>query len=271
MITLPDDARAKLLAIDSAAQEAEDVQAGAQRRLAMISGHHPRDANIQQQMDRLDAKRDQAGRRREALAELASAIRQYLSKLPADAVLEPSPVTAAPRKGETLAQSIARTRDEITAARMNLLTVRTAPPPKSELKVAAAAKVKSYAAQGAPDMDIDRSRNKFDLIWVRANELDFGVPPKVIISWLAWLAPELMLAALIRDIDARPEPQAPIASAERQQRMAELASTVDRLEREEEALIESAQAQGLDVCRRENASPLAVLGLTVRERAAVAA
>jgi hypothetical protein len=38
------------------------------------------------------------------------------------------------------------------------------------------------------------------------------------------------------------------------------------LEREEEALIEIAQAQGHDVPRRPNASPAVVLGVIVKER-----
>ena len=46
---------------------------------------------------------------------------------------------------------------------------------------------------------------------------------------------------------------------------------LEQLERMEEALIEAAMAQGLNIVRRADASPAAVLGIAVRQREAIAA
>lgn len=50
------------------------------------------------------------------------------------------------------------------------------------------------------------------------------------------------------------------------QRLAELTAHINELERVEEALIETAHAQDLDILRRSDASPAVVLSVTVAKK-----
>ena len=79
------------------------------------------------------------------------------------------------------------------------------------------------------------------------------------IAVMAWCDPSTFLAAIEREIDALPE----MRDAIRDARTAELAANLDVLERQEESLVVAAEGQGLSVARREDASPAAVLGVTV--------
>ena len=90
----------------------------------------------------------------------------------------------------------------------------------------------------------------------------FGTSLVDTVRLLAWANPQSMEAKLCADIDAMPEPLAPISVEERSQRIGELTDAIEALERQEEALIERAFATGTYVIRRSNADPRAVLGVT---------
>jgi hypothetical protein len=85
---------------------------------------------------------------------------------------------------------------------------------------------------------------------------------------------DMITQSLEAEIDAQCEPKQPaMSAAEQSKRAAELAANLLELERQEETLIDIAASEGLDVMRRENASPGAVLGIVVavKQRAAQAA
>jgi hypothetical protein len=260
---LPEAAAAKLVAIAGAATDATDAANAAQARLNCT--RNPTEAA------RLRATIAAQRRRAETFGALSSSIAQWLAALP-DAVLEPSPpVTVAPRKDETVSAAISRVRDEFVAATNHLRAVRSAPMPKADIKSCARDLVRALSRDGRPQIVVDRERDVFDVVFIDPRDFDFGIPPVPLARLLAWLAPEPMLAALERDIDALPEAQASMPAAQRTRRLAEISARIDQLEREEEALVESAQAQGLDVLRRESASPAAVLGVAVAQAKAAAA
>ena len=72
------------------------------------------------------------------------------------------------------------------------------------------------------------------------------------------LGPASIEAALLRDIESIPEGLAP---AEKAARLAEIEAELDRLEREEEALIEASAESGEPIPRRADANPAIVLGM----------
>jgi hypothetical protein len=88
---------------------------------------------------------------------------------------------------------------------------------------------------------------------------------------LAWLDPDRFVAALEREIDTMPEAALTLTATERAQRIAELSKHIDELERSEEALIEAAQTQGVEVARRTDCSPPCVLGVRIAQPKAQAA
>ena len=59
-----------------------------------------------------------------------------------------------------------------------------------------------------------------------------------------------------------------MATADQQKELAELSAELEALERQEEAMIELAFAQGVDILRRSGADPACVLGVRLRAVAA---
>jgi hypothetical protein len=261
MTNLPEAARDKLLAIIDQAQSADDAARSAALRLNGLSA--PGDAK---QRERLQTQRERQAKRQEQFAVLASKIKQWLVRLPGDTVLESAPVIAKRHKDESMAQAITRVRDEITAAQSHLRAVQTAPLPKDEVKKLADAYVQQL---GRPKVSVDSGVFKATFLNPRA---DFTPCTRDdVMAVLAWLSPDAMMRALEREIDALPDTQPAIPTAERDKRVAELMANLEQLERCEEALIDMAASEGVDVMRRAEASPAAVLGVVVKQRNARAA
>lgn len=248
---LPEQAREKLLVLDS--RRIEEAAAAAARL--------PYEVTDQKISERVRVSQDRHRLRHDALHALCTHVRQWLNSLPPGAVLEPAePVNARPIKGETLAQAVARLRDEITAAQNNLRVVKAAPLLKSELKASAALLVQQLAARGRPN--VSAGRNGLAVAFTAPNA-DTLAHHHDIAALMAWVDPDAMTRALEKEIDAMPEQQQPMPKAEREKRAAELAASLLELEWQEETLIDIAASEGLDVMRRENASPAAVLGIVV--------
>jgi hypothetical protein len=89
-----------------------------------------------------------------------------------------------------------------------------------------------------------------------------------VVALLCWMQPAAMVAALEREIDAMPAPELALTAKEKEKRLAQLKADLDALERLEETLIEQAARDGLEILRRADASPAAVLGVAVTGRVA---
>ena len=246
---LPDQARNKLRDIELQRMSAEDVARAAANRL---NGDEA-DPMMRDQLAREHTR--QTSRQRQ-LSTLISNIQQWLVQLPDVAVLELAPAPNVElKRGESLNVAIAKTRNEIRAARQNLQAVKRAPLPKAFQKKLAAAYVMQLAK---PNITITPD-GKFGASFDNPN-----VEGRICIETvLAWLDPDRFVAVLEREIDAMPEAALTLTATERAQRIAELSTHIDQLERSEEALIEAAQAQGIEVARRTDCSPSCVLGVRV--------
>jgi hypothetical protein len=77
--------------------------------------------------------------------------------------------------------------------------------------------------------------------------------------------PEALCEALEREIAAQPARADAMPASERMRRVAELEAQLPELDQREEALIERAHSDGLEVLRRPDASPLAVLGIVIAQ------
>jgi hypothetical protein len=249
---LTEAAREKLLALD--ARRVEEAAAAAARL--------PYEITDQKISERVRVSQDRHRLRHDKLHALCSSIRQWLNALPPGAVLEPAEsVTAKPRQNETLAQAIERLRDEIAAAQNHLSVVKAAPLLKSELKAAASLLVQQLAQRGRPK--VSAGRDGLKVAFTADPRADTLAHRDDIAALLCWQNPVAMVSAIEREIDALPETQAAMSAAEQSKRAAELAEQLLGLERIEEALIDKAASEGVDIPRRENASPAAVLGIAV--------
>ncbi|MDO9411979.1 MAG: hypothetical protein Q7T81_05320 [Pseudolabrys sp.] len=276
MSFLPAEASAKLNAVKGGASDARDASASAQRRLIDLrksleyEGKTPQDApNIEHEIARLQAVKERQNQRQVEFAALGAQIDRWLQSLSRNvSLVMAKAVIAEPLKNETLAGAISRTRDEITAAQQHLRAVMTAPLPKGDLKAKARAHARELERQGKPIVSIERNGEvKFEF----ADPQSFGTSTARTVAILAWLHPEAMAKRLEAEIEALPEPKLALSANEKEKRAGELTAQLDKLERTEEALIEVALSQGLDVIRRSNASPAAVLGVVVKAKKAEAA
>ncbi len=272
---LPPAARIKLTQLAGQAADARDAAASAQRRLEDLRRALNPDAQsadaagIEHEMSRLTAVRSEQNRRQSERATLVASLNQWLQTLPPGAVLEwVKPPAAVPLNGEALPAAIGRVRDRIAAAQQHLRAVQIAPLPKGDLKVQAATTVQQLAARGRPAISLGRGR--LAVKWRTREATSSGASPEDVAATLAWLDPAAMTARLEQEIDLLPEAPLAMPAQEREQRIGELTADLDRLAREEEALVEAAIAAGIDVLRRPDASPAAVLGVAIKGRAVAA-
>jgi hypothetical protein len=262
---LPTDARRKLLAIESARQDAEDAAHAAGRRLQQLDPHSS-DPAVVQRGEKLIEKRDRQSQKFDELNVLLNKIRQFLRELPPGAVVEVAPpARAKPNKDETIAAAIARVRLDILSCKQDLAAARNAPLPVAELKKLIAARVLRMATNGSPNLSADGG--KLVLWFTDPRAGDSRCELNEVARLLAWLDPDRLRKRLEDEVDALGAPENPLTAEQKETRLAELMARMNDLERSEEALVENAQAQGMDVMRRADASPAAVLGVVVKTAA----
>jgi hypothetical protein len=168
-----------------------------------------------------------------------------------------APVAISLAKGETFALAIAKVRTEIFALSQQLAKVRAAPLPTADQIKLAEEYVARRGAVTGPRIGV--VRDQLQLQWhddVIASRQD-------LIGTLCWLAPTSVLAALKREIEAAGAPVNAMPAAERIKKIGELEAQLLALERREEVLISCAAADGTEVLRRQDANPMAVLGVVI--------
>jgi hypothetical protein len=249
-IPLPEGAREKLMALQLQRGAAEDAERSASARLQAL----PRDAD-QRMRERLADERDKHNARFVQLSRLLSAVQQWLTELRPNFVLEvAAPVDLELKDGQTLSAVIEAVRTEIAATKTHLQSVRAAPLPLADQKKLVEAHVKGLAQAARPSVAIG-SGDKLRVGWRgdMANVED-------VMALLCWVMPQQVIEALSGELPERP---GALPANERLRRIAEAEAELDGLERREESLIERAAGDGLDILRRHDASPAAVLGVAI--------
>lgn len=273
--SLPRAAQEKLAALTTACEDARVLTASSvaranelQSQLAYI-GDQAELAGAEHELSRLRAAQAQHNRRYGDLSAIIANVNRWLAELPRDAVLESVKTPKASLlDGEDIADALANLRDEIETVRQDLTAARNAPMPKSEMKRAARAQVKHFAEQARPRIRSDGDQLSIDFSDPQA----YAAPgPNRMFALLCWLDSGWMTKRLEAEIDELPEPRLALTTSEKKQRIAELTDDLDRFERQEEAMIEKAHADGREIARRSNASASAVLGVKVRRKRVLAA
>jgi hypothetical protein len=251
MICFQDDCDAALAASRDAAQRLSQLTPDADPRL----------------VERLQHRRGEASNKHAELSALVNNLKTWVNKVRGTLeVVEPASVKL--EQGEAIAAAVERTRDSISALQSRLQNISDAPPPKAEDKRRAAALVAERGKRGRPRYDSRSDRLAIEHVDPQTQDIHTAVNDFV--NVLAWFAPDLLLAAYTRDIDEAPERAHALLPEERSRRLAELSGQLETLERSEEALIEQAAAAGIEIARREDASPAAVLGVRLQQRHAQA-
>jgi hypothetical protein len=179
---------------------------------------------------------------------------------------------AKPRAGESLEDAIRRVRSEITQVQATIAHIKQAPPSAAEVKSFLVGEVDRLAREGQPTVSFDAG--KVQLTW--PDQLRYAPPgqglsaPSGSASKLdCWLHRDEIVRALSAFAD---DIKGGLSATERAQRIAELEADLLQTEFDEESLVEQGLAAGIDVHRRRDASPFALLGIVpISEREAIAA
>jgi len=248
-VELPESARAKLSDIEAQRCIAEDLLRGTAQRLTSL----PREAV--ELRERLAVERDKHAERHRSLSMIVSRCNQFWSELRANVALEVAPAVEIKLKAsETVVAALAATREQIAGAQRELVQVRKAPLCRSSQEEAIRAHLARLVQR--PKIGFD-ARGGALLTWTEDMATMDGV-----LGLLAFvLGPEQVSAAFSRDLE--PESPGAVSPLEREKRISELSVSLLALERTEGALILRAAGEGIELSRRGDASPVAVLGVVV--------
>src|SRR6516164_1462106 len=245
-VELPEAARAKLSDIEAQRCIAEDLLRGTAQRVASL----PREAV--ELRERLAVEREKHAERHRVLSLLVSRCNQFLFELRGNVALEVAPAVEIKLKAsETVVAALAAAREQIAGVQRELVQVRKAPLCRSSQEEAIRAHLSRLVQR--PKIGFD-ARGGALLTWTEDMATMDGV-----LGLLAFvLGPEQVSAAFSRDLE--PESPAAVTPLERE---TELSVSLLALERTEEALILRAAGEGIELARRSDASPVAVLGVVV--------
>jgi hypothetical protein len=256
-VELPAPAKAKLAALQVARMASEDGARSCQQR---INGRP--DEGL---LEKLTAERDKHSERLRAISLLVSRINEWTMQLRPGTVLESAPAIAAELKdGETLVEALAGVRSEIATLQQERGRVAAAPLPLEDQVRSAEAFVAKLALPAKPTVAVMRD----DQLRVGFRDSVVGGTEDVL-ALLCWLAPQLVSDALARELKAAPARIGTMTSGERARREKEISVQLEKLERHEEALIERAASEGIELPRRPDiVNPGVVLGVVIKPKAA---
>jgi hypothetical protein len=268
-----------------AERDLEDLREHDRRNRARLEKHSP-DGSIVHERDTKQIEeanaRVQAARTRlesaHALAKRASAdwqklagldhsVCRYLQQFSSETKLiaeEPSPAKL--RKGESFSDAVVRLRGALDDIYRDVIETKSAPIPPEKAKQIAANYVSKLAAEGRPDISMFLQRGG-GLRWsnqqVPGLNVDGLIPQFAkALPVIAWMHEGALVEAIHREIDSAAKSELSLNDEDRSLRLIELANAQLKLEREEEGFICQAAEAGIEIARRKNADPRAVLGLS---------
>lgn len=159
------------------------------------------------------------------------------------------------------AQAVSNVRAQIKALAAERVRVLQSTLPVADIKKQASDYVAAQRERGRPKLTFDHGRPfqaQFDTsvegAWTAKQD---------IAAALAWVDPIALEKKLHEEIDRIPHPALTMSSDERAAKLLELDAELLARERDEEALIELSEEQGVAVARRLDADPRAVLGIEI--------
>jgi hypothetical protein len=254
---LPAAARSKLEELTMARDAALDGAHSTQSRINML----PANSGL---LERLTRERHRFAEKHRTFSRIVSACNQFCMENRFVCFETAAPVAVELKNGEKLTDAVSRVRAEIAGLGVQLAKVKTAPLPVADR----ADLVNQYVGelmQRGPAIAIVQDKLKL-------NFHGDCFAPEDVLALIAWAFPGALADRIERKIGDLPlPPQAESMSKDdRLKKTAELEFQLLQTEHREESLIERAAADGLEILRRPDASPLAVLGVQVQIVAAQA-
>jgi hypothetical protein len=250
---LPAEARSKLSELTVQRLAAQDAAHSANTRLNGL----PRDADPQL-VSKLTQERDKHAERHRALSLLVNRCNQFVMEERRPLQLAPAVDGIRLKRDETLHDALSRVREQIAAMQQHIAAVKSSPLPLADQEQLCEAYVVRQLAAARPAVAVLRD----DQLRVTFRDSVVGSTDDVL-ALLCWCAPEQVYKSLVRAIHEQPARADAMPAAERVRRTAELEAQLLELELLEESIIIRAHGDGLDVLRRPDAAPAAVLGVVL--------
>ena len=290
---LPPTAAAKLIAITTAQDDANVLQRDLSERVRLC-GNTRRDlasrldaavrahrgpgsvaaTQLTREIEAIDAEltalRERLTRAQARRSGLPQRLVEFLRAVPGDVVLQGYPTSPAPvlSKGQTLPLAISAAREKLGELRADLHEIQSRPLPSTQVKARVRAEI---AARATPLGLMHAVEFGGAVVWPVANvqgqvQTAGGIGLAVMqatdsVGLFCWVFGNQLIAAAEAEIDLLSDDEHALDDAQRARIEAEIAAKILATERQEEALIMLGEQQGLEVRRRDDASPLAVLGL----------
>jgi hypothetical protein len=252
--SLPTAATEKLQELQLARDSAQDGMRGAQARANNLPG------SAGKLHERLIAEREKFAERHRVLALLINRLNQGIVelRLPLGTVLESaSPVDIKLKANESLAEAVGNVRREIVRIKMEIAGTRAAPIKVGNRREAVTRHLAQLALAARPRLAFDQQHGNPKFHWTE----ELITSKNDLVGLLMYFfGHEPILAAF--DLDKPDAPDA-LSLQERDERIATLTNSLLLLERREEAMIEKAESDGVEILRRADASPLAVLSIAI--------
>ncbi|RWI90527.1 MAG: hypothetical protein EOR22_23580 [Mesorhizobium sp.] len=229
-------------------------------------------ARLDEEIARLEAQNEAKQRRSQALGALIdNNLERFLGSLqPGTRIAAFDGIAPKLRKGETAIAAIERIRSERAALLADLSELQGRPITAAAAKARLRAEIAALASAGRPSVlsladhgePVGWKHTRLELR--RSADMQGYVTGLSIdaLGLIAWAFGDELIALLDAEIDAT-DTSAGISDEDRGAAEFQITASLQSLEREEEALIEMAEAQGQMVERRADADPAAVLGIVV--------
>jgi hypothetical protein len=230
-------------------------------------------ANIRADLDRLDKERSRRNSVRGDVEQTLRRLDNFLMQKASGAVdvsYPPKVTTGVPngrRTGESYSDALRRTRREIAAAQAELMRLKSAPPTTDEIKIAIIEQIDALAKDGRPLVTTEGGTvtiNWPDVMQYAGPGTALSAPSGSASRLIAWVLREPLLRKLIAEVE---DVEGGIPARERPEKIREMEERIFGLEIAEERLVMAALEQGLEVHRRIDASPWAILGYGLAEDA----
>ena len=169
------------------------------------------------------------------------------------------------RKGETVQTAIENRRRRLQELAADIVSVKRSPWPTSITKKLARAQIAELCKRGRPDV-FGLVEHGERIAWPTLPTGAVDLPEAVrnpidTPALIAWALGSELIEAIEREIDELSDDDRALTHEERGKKIETIEADMLAIEREEEALIELAEAQGVPITRRVNADPRAVLGV----------
>lgn len=274
---LPAAADAKVRSLKNMADEAWTLANKAKDRVAEITNHKMSgmeysSAELAEMEAAQERHRERYERTKTLIANLEIFIKHYIEALrePVAEYIRPSRTRLLP-EGVSAQQQVAAVQQKIIECRTQIMAIEHAPMPRKDQVAVVERWVDRFLANTKPRLTVIKGELRMVFNGIATDRLDTASHMQIV-AIAAFFAGVDRDTVVNRMVDMLPEPSGTaISMKDREQQIADLRDRMLHLERDEEATIARAAQDGIHILRRPDASPEAVLGLSIGRKARAAA